>query len=423
MKMRRAAVCTAGVAALAACASGGGGGEAPGAAGVRSGAASLPQIACSQGNLVATPQAATAQAALNRTLVVQGDARVPFYAQALQQSHAGIAADAQNPYHYFLAGQAYAGLDSLARAGEMFRRTVEVCPEFAAEVDPVVESAWGTVLGRGHERYQGGDTTGAVALWEAAGAFYARRADPFFNLGVVYAQQGELARAVENYRRALAVVDSTPEDTVQTVLQAEAEMRASALTGLLSAGAQIFQRDQFGEAAEVFRFLNTADPHNRDAWYNHALTLYKLERWRDLVPVARRLVQLDPLNYNAQIILFNAYKGISEAAKAQGNAALETENRNLALRTLETADALPVQVDGITLANGDESVRITGTVTGAAARAGSPVRLEFTATGPGGDLGTQTVTVTAPARDQTASFELTIPVPSPATSWRYRLVS
>lgn len=403
-----------------ACAASAGGGAGGGPAG---GSSSLPQVTCSTGNAVATAQATAAQGALNRTLITQGDARIPFYSQALTQSQAGIAADAQNPYHYYLAGQAYVGLDSLGRASEMFRRTVEVCPEFSTEVNPLLEQAWAQGLQTGLTAYQAGDTARALAVWQQASQIYRRRPDVFFNLAVVSSQTGNTQAAIENYRLALAVVDSTPEDTMQAVIQSEADMRAGALTGLLSAGAALFQRDQFREASAVFRELNTVDPANRDAWYNHALALYKLEDWSGLIPVASRLVQLDPLNYNAQIILFNAYKGVSEVAKAQNNAANERRNRELALSTLERAEGLPVQVDGVSLTNQQGSVRVAGTVTGANARAGSPVTLEFTVTGPGGDLGTQSVTVNAPAKDQNANFELTIPVQSPATSWRYRVGS
>lgn len=402
-----------------ACASGGtgAGGDPSG------GSSSLPQVTCSTGNAVATAQATAAQGALNRTLITQGEARIPFYTQALSQSQAGIAADAQNPYHYFLAGQAYVGLDSLGRAAEMFRRTVEVCPEFGTEVNPLLEQAWAQGLQSGLTAYQAGDTAAALAAWQAASQIYTRRADVFFNLAVVNSQRGNTQAAIENYRLALARVDSTPEDTIQAVIQAEADMRAGALTGLLSAGAQLFQRDQFREAGEVFRFLNTVDPGNRDAWYNHALALYKLEDWAGLIPIGQRLAALDPLNYNAQIILFNAYKGLSERAKAQNNAAQERQNRDLALATLERAEALPVQVDGVSLTNQQGSVQVTGTVTGGTARAGSPVSLEFTVTGPGGDLGTQTVTVNAPAKGATTNFQLSIPTTGPATSWRYRVGS
>ena len=401
----------------AACSAGGAGPGNP-----RAGAASLPGVTCSAGTANPTTYATAAQSALNRTLVLQGDARTPFYQQALEQARQGITAEPGNALHYFLAGQSYVGLNDLAGADSVFDRAVQICPEFAGEVTPAREQAWAQAFQTGLDAYQAGDTARAIATWEAAGNFYSDRADVFYNLAVVYGQRGDYAQAVANYQKALESLDRTPNDTVQAVIQAEAETRANALNGLLSAGAQLFGQDRFTEAAQIFTVLNRLDPNNRDAWYNHALALYKQERWEPLIPVAQRLTQIDPLNYNGQIILFNAYKGRSEAAKARNDAATERTNRDLALRTLEAADALPVQVDGVSLTNQDGSVQITGQVTGGAARAGSPVQLEFTIYGPAGTLGTQTVSISAPAKDAKANFELTVPTTTPATSWSYRLV-
>jgi tetratricopeptide (TPR) repeat protein len=386
---------------------------------------SLPDVQCPSGPLVATEHSRAAQGALNRTLLpnLSAEQKAPLYQQALASAQAGIAADPANPVHHFQAGQAYVGLGQLAEAGEHFGHALEACPALSAEIDPMAEQAWLTAFQAGLEAYQAGDTTRAISTWEAAGRFYNKRADTFYNLGILYGERGDYAKAVENYREALAALERTPNDTSQALIASEAETRANTLAGLLNAGAQLFLREDFRGSAEVFGQLHQIDPNNRDAWYNHALALYKLERWSDLIPVGTRLVEIDPLNYNGRIILFNAYKGLSDQAKAANNAAVERTNRDLALRTLEAADALPVQVDGIQLENAEGSVRITGRVTGAGAAAGTPIRLEFTVFGATGRLGSQTVTVSAPAKDASTSFELTIPTTGAATGYSYRQVT
>ena len=415
MKIDRGLMLALGAAALtaAACAP-------PAATGTtgapRGGAASLPQVTCSSGAPTATTYATAAQNALNRTLIVQGDARTPFFQQALEQARQGIATAADNPLHYFLAGQAYAGLGDLAGADSSFDRAVQICPEFASEVDPARLEAFARTFQSGLEAYNAGDTARAIASWESAGQFYDKLPDPYYNLAVVYGQRGDLQRAVQNYTRALQVMETAPADS------STADTRANIMTGLLSAGAQLFQQNQFGPSGEVFATIARIDPNNRDAWYNHALALYKLEQWQALIPVATRLVQIDPLNYNGQIILFNAYKGVSEAAKARNDAATERTNRERALSTLQTADALPVHVDAVQITNQEGGAKVSGSVTGAAARAGTPVQLEFTLFGPAGRLGTGTVTVSAPAKDQKTTFELTVPGATAVTSYSYRLV-
>jgi len=265
----------------------------------------------------------------------------------------------------------------------------------------------------GMRRFQQNDTTTAMAMWQGVVEVDSAQMDATFNLGVLYSQRGDHARAGTLFRRVAA---SEPADS------AAAERRVIALSGVANAGANLFGQNKYREAGELFSFVNARDPNNRDAWYNHALSLYKLETWPALIPVATKLVELDPLNYNAQIILFNAYKGISEAAKAQHDTATERRNRMQALGVLERADALPVQVDNIQFEPGTGSVVVKGVVTGAAAAAGTPVRLAFTLTDAQGSVGEATVNVAAPAKDATANFEVTVPVSRPATSWRYQLV-
>jgi len=417
MNMQRGGLLAAlGIAAVAAaCASTGtGGAVATAPTGGVSGARSLPQVTCAAGPPAATLQAAAAQAALNRTMLPLSAAdKQAAYTTALQQAEAGTAADANNPYHYFLAGEAHAGLGHPAEAARAFSRTLELCPGFASDVSDARSAAAEAAFEAGLAAYQAGDTATALAQWSAVPQLDSVRTDAWFNQGVVYMQRGDMVRAVENYRRVLAAPVVAGDTSA-------ANRRGTALTALVSAGASLFQQDKFREAHDVFSQLRTMDPNNRDAVYNDALALYKMERWADLAPVAARLTQMDPLNYNAQIILFNAYKGLSEAAKARNDAATERTNRDLALRTLTLSDSLPVQVSDVSVAQTATGITISGTVTGQSARAGTPIQLEFTATNAQGPVGTATVTVAAPAKDQTAKFEVAITTTAPATSWRYR---
>jgi tetratricopeptide (TPR) repeat protein len=425
MKIERGLILAAGIAVVSACATAGttaGTGSAAErvAAGAAS-ASSLPQVQCPAGAPTATAQATAAQAALNRTLVVQGAAQTPFFNTAMEQARAGIAADANNPLHYYLLGQAALGTNNYAAADSAFRRTVELCPQFAGEVNPLRERAAQMVFNAGVEAFNRQDTAVALAQWAQAARLHDAMPQAHFNQAVVYAGRNDHARAAAAYRAALATLERMPADSANA---AEiAETRASSLSGLLNAGAHFFATNEFARAGELFSEVHRMDPNHRDAWYNHALALYKLERWQELIPVATRLVQIDPLNYNARIILFNAYKGISDAAKASRNTTLETTNRNLAVSTLAAADSLPVQLDQVQLSIREDGARISGTVQGAAARAGTPIRLNFTFFGPSGPVGTQSVTVSAPAKDATTPFEVLLPTTSPVTGYSYRVGS
>lgn len=419
MNIERALIFAAGIVVASACASagtmGGGTAAAPPAA-----ASSLPQVQCAAGVPAATQYATAAQGALNRTLVVQGAAQTPFYNTAMEQARAGIAADANNPLHHFLLAQAALGTNNYVAADSAFRRTLELCPQFAVEVTPLRDRASQLAFNAGVEAFNRQDTAVALAQWEQAGRMHEAYPQAHFNQAVVYAGRNDYTRATAAYRATLAALERvTPDTSNATEL---AETRAGSLSGLLNAGAHYFTANEFARAGEIFAEVHRLDPNHRDAWYNHALSLYKLERWQELVPVASRLVQIEPLNYNSMILLFNAYKGLSEAAKAARNTAVESTNRNLAVSTLQAADALPVQVSDVQLSTRD-GVRLAGTVRGAAARAGTPIRLNFTFFGPSGPVGTQSVTVSAPAKDATTPFEVVLATTQPVTGYSYRVGS
>ncbi len=422
MKIDRGLILAAGVAvAASACASAAAGGGAGTAAPEAAAASALPQVQCASGAPTVTAFATASQSALNRTLVVRGDAATPFYNTAQEQARQGIASDPNNPLHYFLLGQAALSTNNYMAADSAFRRTVELCPQFAGEVDPLRQRTAQVMFNAGVEALNRQDTAAALAQWATSASLYDRLPQAVYNQAVVYAGRNDATRAAAAYRGTLAALERTPADTANGAELAE--LRASSLSGLVAVGAQLFAANQFAQAGDIFNEVHRADPNNRDAWYNHALSLYKLERWQELVPVATRLVQIDPLNYNGRIILFNAYKGLSDAAKASRNTSAESTNRQLALSTLTAADALPVQINELQLNIVEGGARLVGTVTGSTAAAGTPVRLEFTFFGPTGPVGTQTVTVNAPAKSATAPIEARISTTSPVTGWSYRVGS
>jgi tetratricopeptide (TPR) repeat protein len=411
MRLQRGLVLALGVAAVsAACAAGSTGGTAAPAAA----AATMSDVTCTG----ATPSAATrtAQGALNRTMLpgMKPETQAPYYQQAIT----AVQAEMTNPYNLFIAGQAHAGLGHYAAADSAFAQAVQLCPGFAEDVREARRGAYTTAFNAAVASLNANDTATAITGFNNAITVFPAGSDALFNLGLLYYQTGDPAHAVQYYNRTLTAL-RTPEDTTEATRLQAVETRGNVLMGLLGSGSAYFQKDQFGPAADVFRSITQADPNSRDAWYNLALALYKQNRFADLLPVAQRLTQIDPLNYNAQIILFNAYKGLADAAGTNRN----DPNRNLALSTLAAADSLPVQVEGVRVENNAGTARLTGTAVGGKTPAGRPVSLEFTFYGATGRLGAQTVTFNAPAKDQRANFEVSLPTTVPATSFSYRVTA
>lgn len=367
----------------------------------------FPEVACPAG----VPTSPSGHAVRARRALLQG--RV---AEALPGARNAVRTEPGNPQHHFLLGRLAVASAAFTTADSAFRRTVELCPAFAGEVDPQRAQAYMTAFQQGMDAYAAGDTAGAVARWEAANRLYARLPDAWYNLAVVHWHRGDLDRSADAYRQALRVISELPPPLTEAEGASRAETRRNALNGLLSVAAELFNRDRPAPARELFAHLATLDPNNRDAWYNHAMALYRLSAWQELIPVAERVIRIDPLNYNARIILFNAHKGLSEAARGTPG---EEEHRNHALAVLEAGDALPVYVGEITLdAAADGPGRGSGKVTGNTAPAGRQITLEFTVYRPDGQTAAATATATAPARGQEARFEFALP-PGPVASWSY----
>ena len=418
MKTNHGLLLALGAAVLATTAAG----DAQAQRGGRNNANSLPQVTCASGvnpNTAGT-FAGTAQGALNRTLIPSLPAaqKQSLYQQAFDQATQGIAADANNPFNYFLAAQAAAGLDQPARADSLFQKTVQLCPEFASEVTParatLGEQAMETARVALVER---NDTTGAITAWTVASQLDTTNVDAAFYAGYFSLLKGDNARAIPVFRRILSMPAPAANDTNAV------ERRDVALRAVLGYGGQLFNQNQNEQALEILNSVRAVDPRNHDANYWASLAMYKLQRWNDLAAITTRVIELGPLDYNAFMLAHDAHKLMADALKAQGNAAQENQHRMEAVRMQAAGEALPVQVDQVSVTpSGENTATVRGAVVGGTAAAGTPIRLEFTLSTPSGDVGSGTVNVAAPAKDQRAQFELPIQVTANPTGFRYRLV-
>ena len=77
-----------------------------------------------------------------------------------------------------------------------------------------------------------------------------------------------------------------------------------------------------------------------------------------------------------------------------------------ALSALERVEALPIFVDELQMVPGADATTVSGTVIGKTAAQGSPVQIAFTFYDDNGQLGTETVTVNAPAAEQSTEFRV-----------------
>lgn len=400
------------------------------------------------------------------------------YEQALTEAQQGVAADSTNPQHYFLLGQAHAGLGNYEEANEAWAMAERLYPAYELEIEPAREGFWAEAFNAGVEAYNAGNMDEAAAHWEAANSVYTLRPESFQNLAAVYTQQGDYPRAIEAYRGALNALETEPASRViEEEEQAErAEARATTLdnlselllftdqyaeaeelfrslleddpdnvtlqgrlgaaiaaqpgreaeaqaiysellgrtdldaTTLMDIGVVLFQQEDYVRAAEAFERVTQQQPNSRDGWYNLANALYAAENWEGLIPVAERLIEIDPLNYDASLMLARSYRDIGD-------------NQN-SVAELERMEATPIRLQGMQTHRGAEQTTVRGQAIGNQAPQGTPVRLNFTFYGEDGNqIGMQVVTINAPARDETTDFEVTLQTSEPVGGYSYEVAS
>lgn len=417
-----------------------------------------------------TAPSQTRQSQAATLYVAQGE-----FEQALASAQEGIAADSANPIHYYLAGQAYVGLGDYDAADRMFDRAEEIYPAYELDVEPEREQAWGIAFNEGVEAYNAGDMEGAAEAWARANRIYDVRPESYMNLAIIRAQNQDYDAAIEAYQGGLAALDRVPatrELEPEEVAERD-EARATMRTGLaellifrerfeeaetlfrqqlesdpdnpallsqlavalarqgrddeaaeiytrvlaqpdlttgdlFNVGVSLFNAQAYDRAAEAFQRVTQAQPNSRDAWYNYANSIYALERFDELVPIAERLVELDPLNENSALILARALR--------------ETGENQRALAELQRNAASPVHLQQLEMRPREDGTRVTGVVVGNTASAGTPIQIRFHFFGDAGELGSETVTVTAPATDEQTSFEVQHSGEGTATHYSYELV-
>jgi tetratricopeptide (TPR) repeat protein len=394
--------------------------------------------------------------------------------RALELALDGIKDDPGNPVHYFLAGVAYARLEDYVHADSMFTRAQDIFPAYELDIEPQREAAWGQAFNAGLEAYQDGDTERTIDLWRQATLMFDLRPEAHRNLASLLSSEGRYREAIEVYQKALSGLSKRPatrrltdaevaqraEDRFQiekglaqlllltnrfaeaepllrrqlardsTDVQLRADL-AQAIGGqgredeaaeiysdllsegdlataqLFNLGVGLFRASDYTQAAEAFRRLTEIQPNSRDAWFNYANALFAGQDWEGLVAAGQRLIDLDPLGENSRLI----------TARAQ----LETGDRPAALASVAHADEAPVYLDELQLRAAARTTTVTGRVIGNAAQPGDAVGLRFFFYGDADVLlGSETLTVTAPEKEERAALEVSFS--QRASAYRYELI-
>ncbi|MBR9990715.1 MAG: tetratricopeptide repeat protein [Gemmatimonadetes bacterium] len=240
------------------------------------------------------------------------------------------------------------------------------------------------------------------------------------NLAIVMSRAGKTEEAAAAYRELLAL-DDLAEGT------------------LFNIGIGLFRAQDFGRAATAFGRVIALNPVSHESLYNLGQSLFAqsgtLEAEKDGATPARSqeitaelirlneslrttagtLLELDPTNRNAMMMLAQSQRSLAELGAGDADAL-----RRDALATLEAHAAMPVEISNISVIPGQGIVQIVGRVTNLKAAPGSPITIRFSAIDrEGNELAGEDITIIAPAVDESGNFQATISVTDEAAGWKY----
>lgn len=274
--------------------------------------------------------------------------------------------------------------------------------------------------------------------------------DAIFNLAQVYTRMGRRADAIALYREYIA--DNPDDAAVKTqlalALSAEGQEEEAAQlfseilnmeglddTDYYQIGIGLFNAGRFEDAVIAFERSVAANPNFRDAAFNltQSLMAQANEAAREgtaeaeLVPIYERLVEtstvlrgMDPLSRAGALVLANAYRQLADATSG----ATSTQWRNRLVALLQEIESMPFDVTNAQLTPaGAATIRFTAAVENLNLAPGAPINLRVTLVGPGGAMiGTQDVSVPAPAREASVPVSADFQVQGEIAGWKYERI-
>ena len=128
---------------------------------------------------------------------------------------------------------------------------------------------------------------------------------------------------------------------------------------LFEAGVGAARAQRPADAAKLFEAGLERNPYYRDALYNLANMYMGLQEGTKMLPVARRLVEVDPSNPNNWTLLAASYQVL---AKNESNAARKKALNDSVVKYIEKGDKLPVAVSFSAFDHAGATHRLVGNV-------------------------------------------------------------
>ena len=110
---------------------------------------------------------------------------------------------------------------------------------------------------------------------------------------------------------------------------------------LTNAGVIASQAGNADDAAKLFDAALQKNPYQRDALNNLTATYYQQKHWTQIIPVAQRLIAVDPANPDNYLFLAYAYQGLAKDATAPAQKRVYTDSL---IKYSKATDEMPVKV-------------------------------------------------------------------------------
>jgi tetratricopeptide (TPR) repeat protein len=281
---------------------------------------------------------------------------------------------------------------------------------------------------------------------EGAQLIYNQRPEALMNLGALYANSNEPVKARRAFEQAVEATNGPLAAQIDDeTREAWARYRTMAMVNIgqmhAAQGVDHFNDQNFAGAKESFRQAAETNPNARDYWFNYMQALWAQVNDREDAleangaAAAAARAEL-PGMYNQALELVGKARAFDPAnevlyrIEAQARRMLgvlesgpeSTVGQEAAYAVLQRLDALTVSLDDVAAYNDGEGIVIQGTLRNRKLAPGTPVQIHFSILGMDGNpVGTETLTVNAPAADEEVEFRGRTTVDGEIAGWRYRV--
>jgi tetratricopeptide (TPR) repeat protein len=269
-----------------------------------------------------SPYTGISQGGIQQAQAIEQDSlRMAAYREVHASILEGLAQEDDNPMAYLHLGIANAGLKNYIAADSAFDRAEAMYPPYFDEEGGTGAfrlNAWLDAYTDALLKLETQDSEEAVELFEMANMLYDRRAEAYLNIGVTAAGLGDMAKSIEAWRSAIAVIESPDGNPGDSLTRAtwDTDFWVMSHSNL---GRLLVSQGRSEEAVAVFETLLDRDPENSDARSSLAMALAQSGQGDGALTVFDEILARDdgaPLDYYNAGVTLNGAGELDKAALA-----------------------------------------------------------------------------------------------------------